>query len=78
MKKNIAILIGDISRSAGTERAVTNLSSMLVNYGEYNVTIISCFSSDNNTPYYELEKEVKILHLNLINSSKIKKVFAFG
>lgn len=77
MKKNIAILIGDISRSAGTERAVTNLSNMLVKYGEYNVTILSCFSSENNNPYYELEDKVNIVHYNLSKDSLVNRFSSY-
>ena len=75
--KNIAIIIGDISRSAGTERAVTNLSNMLVKYGEYNVTILSCFSSENNNPYYELEDKVNIVHYNLSKDSLVNRFLSY-
>lgn len=75
--KNIAIIIGDISRSAGTERAVTNLSNMLVKYGEYNVTILSCFSSENNNPYYELEDKVNIVHYNLSKDSLVNRFSSY-
>lgn len=44
--KNIAIVIGDISKSAGTERAVTNLSNILQNNGNYKVVIISQYSKN--------------------------------
>ena len=77
MKKNLAILIGDISRSAGTERAVTNLSNMLVKYGEYNVTILSCFSSENNNPYYELEDKVNIVHYNFSKDSLVNRFSSY-
>lgn len=77
MKKNIAILIGDISRSAGTERAVTNLSNMLVKYGEYNVTILSCFSSENSNPYYELEDKVNIVHYNFSKDSLVNRFSSY-
>lgn len=33
--RNVGIVINDITRSAGTERAVTNLSNMLVENSEY-------------------------------------------
>ena len=77
MKKNLAILIGDISRSAGTERSVTNLSNMLVKYGEYNVTILSCFSSENNNPYYELEDKVNIVHYNFSKDSLVNRFSSY-
>ncbi len=77
MKKNLAILIGDISRSAGTERAVTNLCNMLVKYGGYNVTILSCFSSNTDVPFYSLKKEVIVVHLGLCKESKIRKIISY-
>ncbi|MBR1404732.1 MAG: glycosyltransferase family 4 protein [Treponema sp.] len=66
-KKNIAILIGDISESAGTERAVTNLSNILQNSGKYQVVIISHYSENGNTCYYPLNSDVIIEHLEMQN-----------
>lgn len=77
MKKNIAILIGDISRSAGTERAVTNLANMLVKHGEYNVTILSCFSTDDMEPYYELENRVEVCHFSLTKRTIIERFISY-
>lgn len=77
MKKNVAILIGDISRSAGTERAVTNLANMLVKYGDYNVTILSCFSSENDAPYYDLEDDVCLLHYNLNKNTIVNRFSSY-
>lgn len=78
--KNIAILIGDISRSAGTERAVTNLSNILQNSGNYQVIIISQYSKNGQKCYYPLNSSVKIEHLEMTNnglSSRLKfsKIF---
>ena len=42
--KKIAILIGNITCSAGTERAVTNLSNILQKSGKVQVVIISHYS----------------------------------
>lgn len=75
--KKIAIIMGNISLSAGTERAVTNLANILVKYGEYEVTIFSCFSASNLSPCFELNKDVKVIHLDLKFSSKLKKVISY-
>ena len=66
-KKHIAILIGDISKSAGTERAVTNLSNILQNSGNYQVIIISQYSENGKKCYYPLNADVIIEHLEMQN-----------
>ena len=45
--KKIAILISDITRAAGTERAVCNLANILTNLN-YNISIVSTNSKDGN------------------------------
>lgn len=70
--KNVGIIIGDITRSAGTERAVTNLSNLLIKYGSYNVTIISVNSKYGTKCYYQLDFKVQIEHLEL-KSLKLPK-----
>ena len=51
---HVGIVIGDITKKAGTERAVTNLSNMLCESGKYHVWIISMYSSENDKPGYEI------------------------
>ena len=58
--KTISIIIGDISLSNGTERAVTNLANSLCAYGDYKVHIISCCSSQSESPYFELDGTVTV------------------
>lgn len=72
--KNIAILIGDISKSAGTERAVTNLSNILQNSGNYQVVIISQYSKVGNKCYYPLNSDVIIEHLEMTNNGLISRL----
>ncbi len=38
----VTIIVGNITKGNGTERAVTNLANSLCNYGDYKVHIISC------------------------------------
>ncbi|MEG0697140.1 MAG: glycosyltransferase family 4 protein, partial [Algoriella sp.] len=61
-RKRINIVIGDIRLSAGTERAVTNLSNNLVSKG-HKVRIISLYSSEGS-PYYKVDQDVDVLHLD--------------
>jgi glycosyltransferase involved in cell wall biosynthesis len=69
---NISIIIPNITLGAGTERAVTNLSNILVSEG-YKVNIISILSLEGN--YYELNKDITLTHLGLKQSkSYIKRI----
>lgn len=72
--KSIAILIGDISCSAGTERAVTNLSNILQNSGNYQVVIISQYSKNDQKCYYYLNPSVKIEHLKMTNKGLLSRL----
>ncbi len=72
--KNIAIVIGDISKSAGTERAVTNLSNILQNSGNYKVVIISQYSKIGQECYYPLNSSVVIEHLEMHNNGLIDRL----
>lgn len=71
---NIGIIITDITRRAGTERAVSNLSNILANHNN-SVYIIS-IDSDSGNGAYELINGVSILHLNIGLSAAdvIKKI----
>jgi amylovoran biosynthesis glycosyltransferase AmsD len=62
MNTDVTILINDITRSAGTERAVVNLANLLVENG-YRLTIISSYTAEG-APYFKLAEQVKIIHLN--------------
>lgn len=72
--KNIAVLIGDISRSAGTERAVTNLSNILQDSGNYQVIIISQYSKNGQKCYYPLNSSVIIKHLEMQNNGLLSRL----
>ena len=72
---HIAIIIENITKRAGTERAVVSLANMLVNSNKYNVTIFSVDSKSGDTGF-ELANKVDIKHfgLNTIERSKIRKI----
>lgn len=74
---NIAILIGDISRGAGTERAVTNLANVLVESGSYVVTVISLYSSDGSQCYYPINHSVDVVHLGFARSGMAKRLIVY-
>lgn len=63
--KKIAILIGNITCSAGTERAVTNLSNILQKSGKVQVVIISHYSHKGEKCFYPLNSGVIIEHLEM-------------
>lgn len=69
--KTISIIIQDISRGNGTERAVTNLANSLCAYGDYKVHIISCNSTQLDSPYFELDDTVAVHHLGIAFTGKL-------
>ena len=81
--QKVAILISDISQSAGTERAVVNLSNSLTKKTDYQVYIISVYSNPSDNPFYILDEGVTVLHLGysyglsrskrLVTYSKLRK-----
>ena len=64
---NIGIIITDIRKKAGTERAVSNLSNLLAERGN-SVSIIS-IDSESGQGAYNLLEGVSIIHLNIHLSS---------
>ena len=60
---NIAIIITDITRRAGTERAVINLANIQINSGN-KVYIISTDSKEGN-PAFPYNKKINTFHLGL-------------
>ena len=73
MTQNIGFIVGDISKSAGTERAVINLANILSKHN-FNIKIISIYTSDNQDAYYQLETNIQIIHLNKKRGRGIKKI----
>ena len=73
---NIAILISDITRTGGTERAVVTLANMISKNGA-NVTIISLTKKESESCFYSLLPQVNIVFLNNKKLSKniFKKIF---
>jgi len=72
MIMKVSIVIPDITRSAGTERAVCNLANILADSGKYVPTIISVNSS-GGYPYYPICNGVKVIHCAVSEKNKIIK-----
>jgi len=62
--KKISIVIFDITKRAGTERAVCNLANLLVNSSKYAVSIISIYSISGSAAF-EINSNISIHHLGL-------------
>jgi glycosyltransferase involved in cell wall biosynthesis len=62
--KQIAIIILDITKRAGTERAVCNLSNLLTESQKYSVFIISIHSISGEAAY-NINDNIQIYHLGL-------------
>jgi glycosyltransferase involved in cell wall biosynthesis len=63
-KKSIAIIIFDITKHAGTERAVCNLSNLLAESQKYDVLIVSIHSTCGEAAY-DINADIQIYHLGL-------------
>lgn len=70
--KRIAFLIGDITKRAGTERAVTNLANAMAEQKDKTIYIISMYSKKGQAPSYEVNEDIRVLHLNLHGNSKLE------
>jgi glycosyltransferase involved in cell wall biosynthesis len=77
MVMSVSIIIPDITRSAGTERAVCNLVNILADNRKYAPTIISVNSASGSS-YYPVNSMVKIIHCAVSEKNKlIKRVKEF-
>lgn len=75
--KIVSILLTNITKTAGTERAVANLSNILVSLG-YSICIFST-DSKAGAPAYHLDEKVKIFHLGLqiASARNFSKIFEY-
>lgn len=76
MKCKVAIILENISAKAGTERAVVNLSNILIAHG-YSVSILSLYTDTSANCYYQLDNQVVINHLNKTKGKKLNKLFFY-
>ena len=62
--KNIAIIIFDITKRAGTQRAICNLANLLTESKKYSISIISIHSVTGEAAY-NIDNGIFLYHLNL-------------
>jgi glycosyltransferase involved in cell wall biosynthesis len=70
MAMKVSIIIPNITRSAGTERAVCNLADILAGSRKYEISIISA-NSAGGTAYYSLNDTVKVIHCAVSDKNKM-------
>jgi len=73
--QKILIIIDDITRSNGTERAVCNLANILSTSEKYQPTIIS-LNTANGNPYYPVNNNIKIIHCAVSVKNKLLRKIA--
>lgn len=62
---HVAIIVEDITKRAGTERAVANLAGMLSQESMYGVHIISLYSRPGEACSYPMPAKVRLMHLGM-------------
>lgn len=70
--KSISIIIGDITKFGGTERAVSNLANLLAQ--NYRICIISVYRPVSKVPQFLIDDRVIIKYLNIKVSDKKHKI----
>ncbi|MFR6018302.1 MAG: glycosyltransferase family 4 protein [Paraclostridium sordellii] len=62
MKKKIVFLVANIYKCGGVQRVVSTLSNKLINFNEFDITILSIFKTNEN-PFFQLNKEIEVYNL---------------
>lgn len=70
--KNISIIIGDITKFGGTERAVSNLANLLAQ--NYRICIISIYRPISSVPQFLIDDRVIIKYLSIRVPDKKYKI----
>ena len=76
--KKIAFVLGNISLGAGTERAVTNLANAFSRDKDNQVFIVSINSENKDKPYYPLNENIKVIHMNAGKGNKIQRLLRYN
>ncbi len=63
IKKEVIIVLNNISNAAGTEKAAIDLANMLAKSNRYLVKIISLYTKDGIKSYFELHESIKVVNL---------------
>lgn len=61
---NITFFIDDITKVGGVESVITKISTEIVNYENFNITIVSIFERQRENIYFNLSSNVKVVYLN--------------
>jgi len=77
--KSIALIVGNITKTGGTERATVNLASILLSL-DYKVTIISLNGNNSVDCYYDIHENIEQLFLELpmLKSGFTNKIFWYS
>lgn len=71
--KRISIIVGDITKFGGTERAVTNLANLLA--PNFEILIVSVYKARFNHPYFNLNDKITIRYLDVKKPNSIIQKF---
>lgn len=71
LQRTIYIIATHFSGTGGTERALINLANNLYNHGD-NVGIISIFSKEGTKPFFALNDNIEVEHLQLVEANFLK------
>ena len=70
--KKIAIVLNNISGKGGVERVVTSLSNQLYNKYHCEIHIISLFSTNESEIFYDINSNIKVIHLGNKNLKSVR------
>ncbi|MDV8157309.1 glycosyltransferase family 4 protein [Acinetobacter bereziniae] len=63
--KKILYLIPSLTNCGGMERVLTDKANYLVKTGKYDVTIMTTNMRDNDSPFYDLDSNIKVVNLEI-------------
>jgi glycosyltransferase involved in cell wall biosynthesis len=74
--KTISIIVGDITKFGGTERAVTNLANLLVHKNK--ICIVSLYHQAAQQPHFKLNNKIEMRYLNIsIPKNIVQRFFQY-
>lgn len=66
---NILYLIPSLLNSGGMERVLTDKVNYLIKLGNYSITILTTYMKATDSPFYELDANVKVVNLEIFFES---------
>lgn len=73
---DIVYFIPSLANAGGMERVLTQKVNYLVEYGKYNISIITTDMSDDEKPFFQLNKKVKVYKFKLFFNEIYKLKFS--